>query len=152
MSEVSVIALDLAKHVFQAHGADASGRVVLRKLVAFALTPGHVPDIHRAIPLLAGLSRPKRLIADKAYDAMSLRRWLKRRRIRAVIPSLATRSFPFPLDRKACKRRTAIERMWSRLGPGAVSPPGSRPLGPQLPRQAGPGVRRRGSDLKEAAA
>ncbi len=31
MSEVSVIGLDLAKHVFQAHGADASGRVVLRK-------------------------------------------------------------------------------------------------------------------------
>jgi transposase len=32
-----------------------------------------------AIPLLEGLSRPKRLIADKAYDAISLRRWLKRR-------------------------------------------------------------------------
>ncbi len=31
MSEVSMIGLDLAKHVFQAHGADASGRVVLRK-------------------------------------------------------------------------------------------------------------------------
>jgi hypothetical protein len=43
-----------------------------------------------AIPLLEGLPKPKRLIADKAHDAMSLRRWLKRRRIRAVIPSLAT--------------------------------------------------------------
>jgi transposase len=31
MSEVSVIGLDLAKHVFQVHGADASGRAVLRK-------------------------------------------------------------------------------------------------------------------------
>lgn len=31
MSEVSVIGLDLARHVFQAHGADASGRVVIRK-------------------------------------------------------------------------------------------------------------------------
>ncbi len=31
MSEVSVIGLDLAKHVFQVHGADASGQVVLRK-------------------------------------------------------------------------------------------------------------------------
>ena len=30
MSEVSVIGLDLAKHVFQVHGADASGRVVIR--------------------------------------------------------------------------------------------------------------------------
>ncbi len=26
MNEVSVIGLDLAKHVFQVHGADASGR------------------------------------------------------------------------------------------------------------------------------
>ena len=68
-----------------------------------------------AIPLLEGLSRPKRLISDKAYDAMSLRRWLKRRRIRAVIPSLTTRTFPFPLDRKAYKRRSVIERMWGRL-------------------------------------
>ena len=31
MSEVGVIGLDLAKHVFQVHGADASGRVVIRK-------------------------------------------------------------------------------------------------------------------------
>ncbi len=46
---------------------------------------------------------------------MSLRRWLKRRKIRAVIPSLATRTFPFPLDRKAYKRRNVIERLWGRL-------------------------------------
>jgi transposase len=31
MSEITTIGLDLAKHVFQAHGADASGRPVLRK-------------------------------------------------------------------------------------------------------------------------
>jgi transposase len=31
MGEVSTIGLDLAKHVFQLHGADASGRTVLRK-------------------------------------------------------------------------------------------------------------------------
>ena len=33
MSEVSVIGLDLAKHVFQVHGADAAGRVMLRRKV-----------------------------------------------------------------------------------------------------------------------
>jgi len=90
--------------------ADPQGRPV-----AFALTPGSTPDIHIAIALLEGLPRSKRLIADKAYDAMSLRRWLKRRRIKAVIPSLSTRTLPFPLDRKAYKRRNVIERMWSRL-------------------------------------
>ena len=31
MNEVSTIGLDLAKHVFQAHGADAGGVVVFRK-------------------------------------------------------------------------------------------------------------------------
>src|SRR5207302_5804532 len=31
VSKVSTIGLDLAKHVFQAHGADASGKVVFRK-------------------------------------------------------------------------------------------------------------------------
>ena len=31
MSEIITVGLDLAKNVFQAHGADASGRTVLRK-------------------------------------------------------------------------------------------------------------------------
>ena len=31
MSEVSIIGLDLAKNVFQAHGADGAGRAVFRK-------------------------------------------------------------------------------------------------------------------------
>jgi transposase len=31
MAEVCTIGLDLAKHVFQAHGADASGAVLFRK-------------------------------------------------------------------------------------------------------------------------
>ena len=36
MAEVSTIGLDIAKHVFQAHGADASGRVVFRKKIVRA--------------------------------------------------------------------------------------------------------------------
>ena len=36
MSEVSIIGLDIAKHVFQVHGADASGRAVLRKKISRA--------------------------------------------------------------------------------------------------------------------
>ncbi len=36
MSEVSIIGLDIAKSVFQVHGADASGRAVLRKKVSRA--------------------------------------------------------------------------------------------------------------------
>lgn len=36
MSQVSIIGLDIAKHVFQAHGADASGEVVFRKRISRA--------------------------------------------------------------------------------------------------------------------
>ena len=68
-----------------------------------------------AIPFLEGLPRPKRLVADKAHDAMVLRRWLKRGRIKAVIPSPVAQTFPFPLDRKAYKRRDVIEPPWCRL-------------------------------------
>lgn len=67
-----------------------------------------------AIHLLAEPPRPKRLLPDKAYDVLTFRRWLKRRRIRAVFPSLATRTIPFPLDRKAYKQRNVIGRMWGR--------------------------------------
>ena len=82
--------------------ADDRGRPV-----AFALTPGNVADVVMAIPLLAAVAKPKRLLADKAYDADSLRRWLKHRKIRAAIPSTASRRTPYPLDRAAYKRRIA---------------------------------------------
>jgi transposase len=68
-----------------------------------------------ALPLLQAVARPRRLIADKAYDADSLRRWLKEGRIKAVIPSTATRTVPYPLDRRAYKRRNVIERLFCRL-------------------------------------
>jgi transposase len=90
--------------------ADDRGRPV-----AFALTPGNVADINMALPLLSVVAPPRRLIADKAYDADSLRRWLKRRRIKAIIPSTATRTVPYPIDRAAYRRRNLIERLFCRL-------------------------------------
>jgi hypothetical protein len=55
------------------------------------------------------------VLADKAYDADSLRDWLKARRVNAVIPANATRRTPYPLDKIAYKRRNLIERMFCRL-------------------------------------
>ena len=90
--------------------ADDCGRPV-----AFALTPGNVADIRMAIPLLE-IARPtKRLLADKAYDADSLRQWLAQKKVKAVIPSSATRKTPYPLDRKAYRRRNVIERFFCKL-------------------------------------
>ena len=40
MGEASTIGLDVAKHVMQAHGADATGRVVFRKGSVAAFAPG----------------------------------------------------------------------------------------------------------------
>ena len=68
-----------------------------------------------AIPLLGAVAKPKRLLADKAYDADSLRRWLKHWKISAAIPSTASRRTPYPLDRAAYKRRNVIERMFCKL-------------------------------------
>jgi Transposase DDE domain len=78
-------------------------------------TPGNVADISMAVPLLGAVTSPKHLIADKAYDADSLRNWLKFRRIKAVIPSTETRTVPFPLDRAVYRRRNLIERLFCRL-------------------------------------
>src|SRR5258706_7984661 len=43
---VHVIGLDTAKHVFQVHGADASGRAVLRK----RLRRAQIPDFFANLP------------------------------------------------------------------------------------------------------
>ena len=68
-----------------------------------------------AILLLRAVATPKRLLADKAYDADSLRKWLKQKKVKAVIPSTAARRTPYPLNAKAYKRRNVIERMFCRL-------------------------------------
>ena len=68
-----------------------------------------------AVPLLSVSAPSRRLIADKAYDADSLRKWLDARRIKAVIPSTASRTVPYTLDRRAYKRRNVIERLFGRM-------------------------------------
>ena len=61
--------------------ADGRGRPV-----ALALTPGNVADISMALPPLQAVVPSKRLIADKVYDAQSLRDWLKSRKVIAPRP------------------------------------------------------------------
>ncbi|EIE5499315.1 IS5 family transposase [Salmonella enterica] len=90
--------------------ADDRGRPV-----AFTLTPGNIADISVAIPLLSRATPARRLLADKAYDADSLRNWLRQRRIKAVIPSTASRRKPYPLDKRIYRRRNAIERLFCHL-------------------------------------
>ncbi len=68
-----------------------------------------------ALPLLQAMRPTKRLIADKAYDADKLRTRLIQRENEPVIPGRADRDIVYPLNRKAYRRRSVIERMFGRL-------------------------------------
>ena len=85
------------------------------KPIAFVLTPGNIADISVAAALLDDIVPPKRLLADKAYDADHLRKPLEALGTEIVIPSNGTRRTPYPLNRIAYRRRNVIERMFCRM-------------------------------------
>lgn len=58
---------------------------------------------------------PRRLIADKGYDANSLRHALAEGRTEAVIPSTRSRKRPIPHDARAYRERNRIERAFCAL-------------------------------------
>jgi transposase len=82
---------------------------------ALLLSPGHTHDIMLAPALVAAAGPIKRLIADKAYDANSLRNLLAGQKAKAVIPSTASRNQPIPYNKAAYRQRNVIERMFARL-------------------------------------
>lgn len=67
--------------------------------------------------------RPRQLIADRGYDAQHIRRWLRRRRIRAVIPRRALakgrhcrrRGRPACIEPQRYARRNVVERFFGSL-------------------------------------
>ncbi len=61
------------------------------------------------------VATPKRLIADRAYDARKLRDWLTARGCDVVIPPNPTRKNPYPWDKTIYRARNVIERMFCRL-------------------------------------
>jgi len=83
--------------------------------VAFILSPGNCADISAAPALLDKMPPPARLLADKGYDANSLRGRLKSTETEAVIPSTRSRKTPIPYDSAAYARRNMIERAFCRL-------------------------------------
>jgi transposase len=90
--------------------ANAEGRPL-----AFVLTPGNIADISVAAHLLDGIAPPRRILADKAYDADHLREPLEVQGTEVVIPSTRARRRPYPLNRRAYRRRNVIERMFGRM-------------------------------------
>jgi len=85
------------------------------RIAAFSLTPGNIADISAAPALLAVMPAPRRLLADKGYDANSLRNMLAGKGCEAVIPSTRSRKRPIPYDAVAYRARNMIERAFCRL-------------------------------------
>lgn len=83
--------------------------------LAFLITPGNTHDLVGARDLIGMIRNPCRLLADRAYDANSLRDELAARGIKAVIPPNPTRKHPHRYDKTAYKGRNVIERMFCRL-------------------------------------
>ena len=79
------------------------------------MTPGQTHDLVGVAALLRRVPTPRRLIADRAYDARKFRDWLAERGCEAVIPPNPTRKHPHAYDRKAYRSRNLIERMFCRL-------------------------------------
>jgi putative transposase len=85
------------------------------RTVAFTLSPGNWADISAAPALLDKLPPPTRLLADKGYDANSLRARLAASATEAVIPSTRSRKVSIPHDATAYVDRNMIERAFCRL-------------------------------------
>ncbi|WP_435840962.1 IS5 family transposase [Streptomyces flaveolus] len=107
--------------------------------LAFVLTPGQAGDAPAFKPVMNRLRVPRKtgrpritsdvVLADKAYSSRAIRRHLRRRGIRAVIPQPADQaanrkrrgrlgSRPPAFDREAYKQRNTVERCINKLKQG----------------------------------
>ena len=80
MQTVTTIGLDIAKSVFQVHGVDAAGQVVIRRQLKRRIRPGVLPEAatmpgrHRGLRLVASLvARAPGAWPYRAADAAGLR-------------------------------------------------------------------------------
>ena len=79
------------------------------------LTGGNAADSPVAPNLLAGLKGARYLLADKGYDANSLRKRLRLSAIVPVIPGRSNRKRPIRYDERRYKDRWRVEAMFCRL-------------------------------------
>ena len=79
------------------------------------LTPGQVYDSGPALQLIEALQPGQTLLADKAYDAASVRDAAAARGAHVNIPNRAHRKTPFPFDRTLYRARNAIERFYNKI-------------------------------------
>jgi transposase len=85
------------------------------RLIAFEITAGQRGDAPLARTLLEPLPNARLCLADTAYDADKLRRFLIDRGTTPVIPNNPTRKRIQPFDPHAYKQRNLVERMFCKL-------------------------------------
>ena len=88
---------------------------VIGRPFAFKLTGGNVADSPIAPALLNSFKAARYLLADKGYDANSLRKHLRQSAIVPVIPSRSNRERSIRYDERLYKERHLIENVFCRL-------------------------------------
>jgi transposase len=89
-------------------------------LAVFLLTGGNVNDCTQAQPLLEGISSFEiadvgSVTADKGYDSVAIVALVEALGAVAVIPQLATRKTPRPVDWTQYRNRNIVERFFARI-------------------------------------
>jgi transposase len=79
------------------------------------LTAGNVADITAAPALLSRLSGARYLLADKGYDADTLRRYLRGADVVPVIPGRVNRKQKISYDKDRYRERHWVENAFCRL-------------------------------------
>lgn len=82
--------------------------------VRFLIAAGQSHDVLAAPALIDGFS-PRAVLADRAYDASSLRQIIADIGAQAVIPSTRLRKTPIPHDAAIYRCRNRIERCFNKL-------------------------------------
>ena len=88
---------------------------VVGRPFALTLTPGNVADVTVAPALLARSPGARYVLADKGYDADSLRRALRQAGVVPVIPGRANRKRRIVYDKIRYRTRHLIENAFCRL-------------------------------------
>ena len=79
------------------------------------LTPGTTHDLIPAKELLSDIGQDMFVLADKAFDADWLRRFIWEKGSIDVIPYKANRKCPGDFDKETYRKRNAVERFFGRI-------------------------------------
>lgn len=79
------------------------------------LTPGNTADCTVAERCVSAIPGVRELLADKGYDSNAFRAFLRKRKIKPVIPGRSNRKKTIRYSKRAYKGRNVVERSHNRL-------------------------------------